>query len=169
MQSKRDFLFKILFVALDRTLFPILLTWTRTLPFTQLLAQLPTHSRGGWLWACPLTRTPRPVCHSWQAFRWRFQLMQLHSSRQITISSLSFRNEPSISFEAFICVFDHYDSNVKILKEIFFIIQKDRPWINKAQNLLTLLGHQKVFFPLVCLKSDFWTEAASSCFPLVLS
>ena len=105
MQSKYGFLFKILFAALDKTLFPILLTWTRTLTFNQLLVQLLTHSRWGCLWICHLTRTLLPTCRSWQAFQWQFQLIQLHSSKQITInSSLSFKIKPSIFLKAFISV-----------------------------------------------------------------
>lgn len=97
MQSKSAFLFKILSVALDKTLFPALLTWTRTLTFNQLLGQLLTHSRWGCLWICHLTRTLLPICRNWRAFRWRFQLIRLHSSRQITISSLFFRKNQAFS------------------------------------------------------------------------
>lgn len=136
MQSKHGFLFKILFVALDKTLFPILLIWTRTLPFHQLLAQLLTRSRWGCLWTCHLTRTLRPVCHSWQASPWQFQRTPWPSSKQITTSSLSFRNKPGVFLKAFLCVlFDHYNSNLKILRGKKFF-SEDGPWINKAQKLL---------------------------------
>lgn len=126
MQSKYSFLFKILFVALDKTLFPILLIWTRTLTYSQLLVQLLTLSKWGCLWICHLIRTLLPICLNWQAFRWQFQLIQLHSSTQITISSLSFRNKASIFLKAFISVlFNPYDTNLKILKLFFLLTRKD--------------------------------------------
>lgn len=143
MQSKCNFLFKILCVALDKTLFPILLIWTRTLTFNQLPVQLRTHSRWGCLWICHLTRTLLPVCRSWQAFRQQFQLIQLHSSKQITISSLSFRNKPGIFLKAFLnLLLNPCDSNLTILKGKKFFSKG--PWINKAQKL-TLLGPGSFF------------------------
>lgn len=173
MQSKYGFLFKILFAALDKTLFPILLTWTRTLTFNQLLVQLFTHNRWGCLWICHLTRTLLPTCRSWQAFRWQFQLIQLHSSKQITInSSLSFKIKPSIFLKAFISVLlNPCDYNLKILTEGKKILLnwKD-PWINKAQKPVLFYYAIKSSFQVpACLKSDFWSEAASSCFQLVFS
>lgn len=118
-QSKYRFLFKILFAALDKTLFPTLLTWARTLTCSQLLVQWFTRSRWGCPWICRLTRTLLPTCRSWQAFPWQLQLIQLHSRKQITInSSLSFKSKPSILLKTFISVlFNPCDYNLKILKE----------------------------------------------------